>query len=159
MSLADALLADLDGLSDDGGPSDHDEPQPQASSSSSKPSAGGFGAMLPPPVPAKALNSIGNGNGNAGKRPAAALEDDLDEDMGGDGNEGEDKLENGMSAVGYVPEGGVRPADELDADEVEKTDMAGVEDVGKVAKLLSGKKLKEVIKVGLVLFFSEKRPQ
>lgn len=144
MSLADSLLADLDGLSDE----EEEVSQPQASSSkptmAAQPST--KGAMLPPPIPAKALN------GSSLKRSslAADLEDD-DEDDGdtemaeeeGDGV----KLENGISAVGYVPEGGVRPADELEPEEVEKTDLKDVEDVGKVAKLLSGKKLSEILKV------------
>jgi U4/U6 small nuclear ribonucleoprotein PRP31 len=77
------------------------------------------------------------------KRPASEL---LEEDM-----EEEDtddiKLENGLSAAGYVPEGGVRPADELDADEVNKVDLSDVTDVGTVAKLHTGKRLKEVIEV------------
>jgi U4/U6 small nuclear ribonucleoprotein PRP31 len=120
MSLADSLLADLDGLSDDEDPS----PPPQPIASSSK------GSMLPPPLPSKL-------NGNGTKRPAED-EGDEDEDM---------KLENVVSAVGFVPEGGVRPADELDAEEVENTDLAGVEDVGKVARLMMGKKLKEVLSV------------
>ena len=104
MSLADSLLADLDGLSDDGGPS---EPETSAK-----------GAMLPPPLPTKAV-----------KRTAA------------------EEMEGEASTVGFVPEGGVRPADELDQEEVEKTDMTGVEDVGKVARLMSGRKLKEVLSV------------
>ncbi|KAK8869526.1 hypothetical protein IAR55_000092 [Kwoniella newhampshirensis] len=123
MSLADALLADLDGLSDEeaGSP----EPTPQASSSK--------GAMLPPPLP--------SAGGSSAKRPAIAMDVDDDDDGDDDGM----TLEDGTSAVGFVPEGGVRPADELDAEEVEKTDMAGLEDVGKVAKLMTGKKLKEVL--------------
>ncbi|WWD16212.1 hypothetical protein CI109_100638 [Kwoniella shandongensis] len=123
MSLADALLADLDGLSDEeaGSP----EPTPQASSSK--------GSMLPPPLPVA--------GGSGAKRPAAAMEVD-DED--GDEEDGM-TLEDGTSAVGFVPEGGVRPADELDAEEVEKTDMAGLEDVSKVARLMTGTKLKEVL--------------
>ncbi|CAK9783880.1 putative Pre-mRNA splicing factor [Cutaneotrichosporon oleaginosum] len=105
MSLADTLLADFDGLSDD-------EPAPQASSSSSA-------------------------------RPQKrSLADDLGDDLDADGDL---KMEDGSSAVGFVPEGGVRPAEELDADEVEATDLAAIADVSKVAKLMSGTKLKEVL--------------
>lgn len=110
MSLADNLLADLDGLSDD------EVPAPAASSS-----------MLPPPLPGT-------------KR---SLADDLEDD------DGDMKMEDGSSAVGFVPEGGVRPAEELDAEEVEATDLAGVEDVAKVAKLMTGSKLKEILEVRL----------
>ena len=130
MSLADSLLADLDGLADDEAPS----PPPQPRASSSK------GSMLPPPLPVKS-----NGNVKAAKRPAQE-----DEDVEDDEDEGDDMkmvLDNGVSAVGFLPEGGVRPADELDAEEVENTDLTGVEDVGKVARLMTGKKLKEVLSV------------
>jgi U4/U6 small nuclear ribonucleoprotein PRP31 len=120
MSLADSLLADLDGFSDEGAPS----PEP----SSSKTLPPGKGLMLPPPLPSMA----------AQKRPAE--DEDEDGDM-------EIKLENGDSAVGFVPEGGVRPAEELDEAEVEKADMTGVEDVGKVAKLAGGRKLRDIMAV------------
>jgi len=83
--------------------------------------------MLPPPLPLKTA-----------KRPAEEMEvEEDDEDTVG---------ENGAT-MGYVPEGGVRPAEELDADEVEETDMTDVEDVGKVAKLMTGTKLPEVLAV------------
>ncbi|ORY22575.1 hypothetical protein BCR39DRAFT_551324 [Naematelia encephala] len=90
-----------------------------------KPSSpGASGSMLPPPLPAKALGA---------KRSASELEGD-DEDM-----------EKPTIEPGFVPDGGVRPADELDQEEVEKTDLKGVADVSSVAKLISGKKLKEVL--------------
>jgi hypothetical protein len=128
MSLADSLLADLDGFSDE-----EDAQSPGPSSSKALP-ATGKGLMLPPPVPAKALQ----------KRTAEALEEDEDEDM-------EVKLEDGTSAVGYVPEGGVRPADELDEEEVEKADMTGIEDVSRVAKLAGGKKLRDIMAVSYLI--------
>ena len=133
MSLADSLLADLDGLSDE-----EESPQPTAGpSGTSNGRSNGGGLMLPPPLPGK-------------KRPFDALddddvkvktepEDDDDDDMTG---------ENGAT-MGFVPEGGVRPAEELDADEVNDTDLTGVGDVGKVAKLVMGNKLSDVLKVSL----------
>ncbi|WRT67443.1 uncharacterized protein IL334_004414 [Kwoniella shivajii] len=137
MSLADSLLADLDGFSDDEGRGPSPSPereQPTAGPSTSK--GFGLGSMLPPPLPSKA------------KRTASEMDvDDGDANNGEDDEEEDDglTLENGASAVGFVPEGGVRPAEELDADEVEQTDMKDVEDVAKVAKLMTGKKLKEVL--------------
>lgn len=127
MSLADALLADLDGLSDDGGPSRSPSPQPQTGKSS------GFGSMLPPPLPPKASNGV--------KRSAAELlEDDMEDD--------EMKQEDDEALpVGFVPEGGVKPAEELDETEVAMVDLSDVTDVGKVARLHTGKRLKEVIEV------------
>lgn len=147
MSLADALLADFDGLSDDGGPSDNEDNGPIASSSTatatgSQAKASPFGNMGPPPLPTKLVAGQ--------KRLAEALDGgpvagDEDDDM--DGDEG---LENGQSAVGFVPEGGVRPAEELDAEEVERTDLTKVEDVNKVSKLISGRRLREVIQVSQI---------
>lgn len=122
MSLADALLADLDGLSDDEARSP--SPGPEASSS-----------MPPPGLP------------NQGKRPASAMEVDDGEGSGNEDERDDMKLEDGTDAVGFVPEGGVRPADELDKEEVEKTDMKGVEDVKKVAKLAGSQKLQDVLAV------------
>lgn len=151
MSLADALLADFDGLSDDGGPSDHEDHAPQASTSASASGsttatangakASPFGNMGPPPLPTKLVAGQ--------KRLAEALDggadggdDDDDDDMDGAG-----ALANGQSAAGFVPEGGVRPAEELDAEDVEQTDLTKVEDVSKVSKLISGRRLREVIQV------------
>lgn len=123
MSLADALLADLDGLSDDEARS----PSPGREASSL--------SMPPPNLP------------DHRKRSAGAMEVD-DGEGGEDEDEGDDmKLEDGRSAVGFVPEGGVRPADELDKEEVEKTDMKGVEDVKKVAKLAGSQKLQDILAV------------
>lgn len=153
MSLADALLADFDGLSDDGGLSDHEETAPEASTSTSNGNGASgpgtnpspFGSMGPPPLPTKLVAGQ--------KRLAEALDggdtgdaDDGDEAMDGDG----ETLENGQRAAGFVPEGGVRPAEELDADDVEQTDLTSVEDVTKVSKLMTGRRLREVIEVSLI---------
>jgi U4/U6 small nuclear ribonucleoprotein PRP31 len=128
MSLADSLLADLDDLSDD----EEQSPQPSSSTAGAGPSfgPGGPGMMLPPPLPSKAV-----------KRPAEEMEVDEDE---------EDLVGENGATLGFVPEGGVRPAVELDADEVEETDMTEVEDVSKVARLMTGTKLPEVLAVSLI---------
>ncbi|WVN86568.1 uncharacterized protein L203_101735 [Cryptococcus depauperatus CBS 7841] len=124
MSLADALLADLDGLSDEETPLSPEQTR------------NGPQDMPPPPLPL-----------NKGKRPASFMQVDDDEPNENDDYEVEESLktENGQSALGYVPEGGVRPADELDKNEVEKTDMTTVQDVGKVCKLASSSKLREIL--------------
>lgn len=138
MSLADALLADFDGFSDDDGASDKEDNAPVASSSTSTsmapPKASPFGSMGPPPLPNKLI---------AGKR---RLEEALDGGPTGDDDEEDDEMGAG-GAVGFVPEGGVRPAEELDAEDVEKTDLTKVEDVSKVSKLVHGRRLREVIEV------------
>ena len=134
MSLADSLLADLDGLSDG-----EDAPSPQASSS--KPS--GFGQMLPPPLPLKFKRLAEDLDAEASSSKRVKLEsngDDEDEDdvdMVG---------EDGMK-MGYVPEGGVRPAEELDEATVNQADLTAVEDIAKVSKLFNGQKLKQTLAV------------
>lgn len=135
MSLADELLADLDGLSDGGA---SEEEQDNATISGPSGTASGSGSMMPPPLPAgKGKRSADAMDGQDGN--GAAEDDDAeDDDMDG-------ALENGQSATGYVPEGGVRPADELDSEDVEGLDLAEVEDVKSVAKLLEGKRLNETL--------------
>ncbi|KAG9099746.1 U4/U6-U5 snRNP complex subunit prp31 [Ceratobasidium sp. 370] len=102
MSLADELLADLDGLSDE-----------EESS----------------------IQDSGVDSSTGGKRKADAMSDD----EGGAGEEGE-----GQS--GMVLEGGVKPADELDAEDVQKMELGGVEDIRKVAKLEGSKRMTDIIK-------------
>lgn len=114
--LADELLADLDGLSDDGGD----------------------------------FNEEGNDNG-AGpsapvtlKRKAEGSDDEMSDEETGEADEKQEPTE-------MVLAGGIRPAEELDADDVQAMDLGGVEDVNKVAKLEGSKKMLEILKVSLVL--------
>ncbi|KAG8695247.1 U4/U6-U5 snRNP complex subunit prp31 [Ceratobasidium sp. 394] len=102
MSLADELLADLDGLSDE-----------EESS----------------------IQDSGVDSSTGGKRKAEAMSDD--EDGAGEEAEGQG---------GMVLEGGVRPADELDAEDVQKMELGGVEDIRKVAKLEGSKRMTDIIK-------------
>lgn len=48
-----------------------------------------------------------------------------------------------------VPEGGIKPAEELDQDQVNRMDLASISQVNKVAKLYGGKTLKDVLQVWL----------
>ena len=48
---------------------------------------------------------------------------------------------------GLVLEGGVKPAAELDAEEVQKMELGGVEDVRKVAKLEGTKRTSDILRV------------
>ncbi|EJD00962.1 Nop domain-containing protein [Fomitiporia mediterranea MF3/22] len=50
------------------------------------------------------------------------------------------------AGTGLVLEGGVRPAAELDAEEVQQLELAGVEDVRKVAKLEGTKRMTDILK-------------
>lgn len=59
-----------------------------------------------------------------------------------------------MQAVGdsktlAVPEGGTKPAEELDADEVQQMNMIKLADVTKVARLTSSPAFQSVLSVGL----------
>ena len=150
MSLADSLLAELDGLSD--GEDDAPSPGPSASNTNGTAKPAGPGLMLPPPLPLKAkrlADTLDASLASSSKRVKLETNGYYN---GADGDEDEDENmdqgEGGMS-MGYVPEGGVRPADELDEEEVNQVDLTGVEDVRKVAKLLSGNKLKELLAVSL----------
>ncbi|KAI9574979.1 hypothetical protein HD554DRAFT_2051582 [Boletus coccyginus] len=115
--LADELLADLDGLSDNGS-ADYEENQD-----------------TPAPTTSSAPNGL--------KRKAEG-----DIDMSGD--EGEPEEEEDVAGEGsggsLVLEGGVRPAEELDAEDVQQMDLGAVEDVDSIAKLEGSKKMSEILK-------------
>ncbi|KAI0770754.1 hypothetical protein BC629DRAFT_1291862 [Irpex lacteus] len=116
--LADELLADLDGLSE--GEEDYQEEPEQD----------------------QAGPSTSNGTSNGTKRKAPGDEDD-------DMSEGEDEAgagEDGKGEVGLVLEGGVKPAEELDAEEVQRMELGNVEDVRKVAKLYGSKRMNDTLK-------------
>ncbi len=124
MSLADELLNDLDGLSDDGGPEETEERNVAG------PSSGTMG----PPAPL------------VQKRSAPGDDDEEDEDMDAGAT-----MANGASAVGYVAAGGVKPAEELDREEVDGMDLKTVQDVESVVKLHKSKKLQDALSVSLAI--------
>jgi len=68
-------------------------------------------------------------------------------DDGDDGEAGDEALLGGAPGEVHVPEGGVRPADEVDPDEVNAMDLAGVAEVGKVARLQGSRTMREVLQV------------
>jgi len=118
--LADELLADLEGFSDDEGEGfEEEEPGPSTSN----------GAV---PV------------GTKRKATEGPDEDMSDEEEGGEDEEGEQQ-------TGLVLEGGMRPADELDADDVQQMELGGVEDVSKIAKLYGSKRMNDILKVRQLL--------
>ncbi|KAF8558986.1 Nop domain-containing protein [Imleria badia] len=115
--LADELLADLDGLSDNGS-ADYEENQD-----------------APAPTTSSAPNGL--------KRKA---EGDLDMSEGeGEAVEEED-VAGESSGGGLVLEGGVKPAEELDAEDVQQMDLGAIEDVGSIAKLEGSKKMSDILK-------------
>lgn len=72
------------------------------------------------------------------------LDDDADmsdveeEGVGEEGTDGQ--------VGGLVLEGGVKPAEELDAEDVQQMDLAGIEDVGSIAKLEDSKRMADILK-------------
>ena len=113
--LADELLADLEGFSDEGEGFEEDEADPPTS----------------------------NGTVQVGTKRKAA--EGSDEDMS-DEEEGEEDGE-GEQQVGLVLEGGMRPADELNAEDVQQMELGGVEDVSKIAKLYGSKRMNDILRV------------
>jgi U4/U6 small nuclear ribonucleoprotein PRP31 len=116
--LADELLADLDGLSDGG-----EDYQEEKNDTSTSPAAG----------------SPSNGV----KRKAENLGSDDEMSDYEEQEEGADQQEIG----GLVLEGGVKPAEELDAEEVQRMELGGIADVSKIAKLEGSKKMVDILKV------------
>lgn len=76
-------------------------------------------------------------------QPPIKQEEEDEEGLEGEGEDQGEITEEMMR----VPEGGVKPAEELDQDQVNQMDFAKVGKVGKVAKLYNGKTLKDVLQV------------
>ena len=114
--LADELLADLDGLSDNGS-ADYEENQD-----------------APAPTTSSAPNGL--------KRKA-----DGDIDMSEDEGEAEEEEGVAEEESGLVLDGGVKPAEELDAEDVQQMDLGAIEDVDSIAKLEGSKKMTDILKV------------
>ncbi|KAF9452059.1 Nop domain-containing protein [Macrolepiota fuliginosa MF-IS2] len=123
--LADELLADLDGLS-----GDENEQEQQEEQESSTPSLAQLQAS--------------SGNGQKRKVDAIGSDQEMSEEEG-EGEEGEER-EEGQEIGGLVLEGGVKPADELDAEDVQQMELGGIDDIGKIAKLESSKRMMDVLK-------------
>jgi U4/U6 small nuclear ribonucleoprotein PRP31 len=113
--LADELLADLEGFSDEGEGIEEEEPGPSTS----------------------------NGGIQVGTKRKAV--EGPDEDMSDEEESGEEG--EGEQQVGLVLEGGMRPADELDAEDVQQMELRAVEDVSKIAKLYGSKRMNDILRV------------
>ncbi|KAI6105723.1 hypothetical protein F5141DRAFT_1189509 [Pisolithus sp. B1] len=90
-----------------------------------------------------------NPGGTPGSAPYALkrkAEDDIDmSDLEGDG--ADESGADGAGAVeGFVLEGGVRPAEELDAEDVQQMDLGGIEDVSSIAKLEGSKRMADILR-------------
>ncbi|TBU32009.1 Nop domain-containing protein, partial [Dichomitus squalens] len=116
-SLADELLADLDGLSGEENEYDNnEEQQPEAGASTS-----------------------------AGvKRKAPVDEDEEMSDVEGGETREDDEEDKAVGSL--VLEGGVKPAEELDAEEVQRMELGAIDDVRKVAKLEGSKRMNDTLR-------------
>lgn len=91
----------------------------------------------------------GTSNGTGAKRKATS---DPDADMS-DAEAGGERDGEGEESGGLVLEGGMKPADELDAEDVQQMDLGGVEDVGKIAKLEGSKRMADILNVSFCCFY------
>ncbi|KAH7931391.1 Nop domain-containing protein [Leucogyrophana mollusca] len=114
--LADELLADLDGLSD-GGEDNYEETENT-------------------PEPSTSTSAV-----HGRKRKA-----DDDADMSEVEGDAEEDAEGEEGTSGLVLEGGMKPADELDVEDVQQMDLGSVEDVRTIAKLDGSKRMSEILK-------------
>lgn len=81
-------------------------------------------------------------NGTNGLKRKAAEDADISEAEEDVEGEEADAEETG----GLVLEGGMKPADELDAEDVQQMDLGGIEDVDSVAKLEGSKRMADILK-------------
>jgi U4/U6 small nuclear ribonucleoprotein PRP31 len=116
--LADELLADLDGLSDDG-----EEYQEEPGPTNVEPAASY------------------STNGLKRKAENTGSDDEMSDEEGLEGGEGQPEV------GGLVLEGGVKPAEELDAEDVQQMELGNIADVGKIAKLEGSKRMVDILKV------------
>ena len=77
---------------------------------------------------------------NALKRKAV----DSDHDMSA---EDEDEQPDGLEVGALVLEGGIKPAEELDVEDVQRMELGAIEDVNKIAKLEGSKRMSDILKV------------
>lgn len=129
--LADELLRDLEGddSGDDGGYVDEEQEYEQAQAQA-KANGGENGAHLTTQL---------------GKRKASEGDDGDDDDAMDDDEQIPRVKEEEQEAA--LPEGGIRPAEELDADDVAQMQLKDVKDVSSVARLAGSKHFREVIQV------------
>jgi hypothetical protein len=132
MSLADELLGDLDDSGSDRSRSP--SPPPVASTSSAGAGPSSAGLMLPPSLPTKRTALEASLDSLPGPSTFKVKKEDPDGD-------------EEMEALLPTPAGGVRPTDELDRAEVERMQLGAVQDVRQVAKLLTSRRLEEILKV------------
>lgn len=80
---------------------------------------------------------------NALKRKAV----DSDHDMSAEDDDDEQPDGKHLEVGALVLEGGVKPAEELDAEDVQRMELGAIEDVSKIAKLEGSKRMSDILKV------------
>ncbi|EIM88125.1 Nop domain-containing protein [Stereum hirsutum FP-91666 SS1] len=123
MSAADDFLADLDGLSDN---DDEDQPVEE-------------GALED-----LATQPTGSNGNNPLKRKASGSDAEMSD--ADDGEAPDEEAEGKARGGGLVLDGGVKPAEELDAEDVQLMELGRVEDVKEVAKLEGSKRMNDILK-------------
>lgn len=88
-------------------------------------------------------NEVGYSTETTRKRKAEGSDDEIADDEAGDTGENQ-------GAEGMVLAGGIRPAEELDAEDVQAMDLGGIADVSKIAKLGGSKRMLDILKVRLL---------
>lgn len=126
MSAADDFLADLDGLSDN---DDEDQPVEEGV------------------LEDLATQPTGSNGNNPLKRKAS--DSDAEMSDADDGEAPDEEAEGKARGGGLVLDGGVKPAEELDAEDVQLMELGRVEDVKEVAKLEGSKRMNDILKVCL----------
>lgn len=124
--LADELLRDLEGSDDDQG--EYDEETVDAGSPAG-------------PDGEETMSSVTKLQKRKGRQ------ENGEDGMHGDesGSDEEESLMKHEDVEMAIPEGGVKPAEELDAEDVAQMQLRNVRDVRSVAKLTSSKAFKEVL--------------
>ncbi|KAF8996281.1 Nop domain-containing protein [Hymenopellis radicata] len=91
------------------------------------------------------LNDLSDAAEDEEPEPSNSLKRKADEDA--DMSEPEDGNEDGEQEIGgLVLPGGVKPAEELDVEDVQQMELGGVEDVSKIAKLDGSKRMNDLLK-------------
>lgn len=86
---------------------------------------------------------------NAANKPNGAMKRSQDADGDEEMSGAEVEITTGsnvLDAMGVMA-GGVRPAEQLEAEAVERMELGTVEDVSKVAKLYGSKRMRDILKV------------
>ncbi|KAF7355166.1 Nop domain-containing protein [Mycena sanguinolenta] len=78
-------------------------------------------------------------NGLKRKAENAGSDEEMTDEEGGEGEDGRQEI------GGLVLPGGIKPADELDAEDVQQMELSGVEDVSKIAKLDGSKRMADIL--------------